>query len=177
MMARLTGAILILCSVCAPCTTRAQARDDASTPTLNALLSEVRLLRQALERQSALSGRAQLLVGKLALQDQRVARGQAEAQRLESETSTMAERRARTQATLAESRTATERAKDAEEAAAMQSHVRMLEVQLKQETTNLAMLETRRAEANQALEAERARYEELSARFDQLERDLEPSRR
>jgi len=89
----------------------------------------------------------------------------------------MAERRARTQTMLAESRTATERAKDAEEAAAMQSHARMLEAQLKQETTNLATLETRRAESNQALEAERARYEELSARFDQLERDLEPSRR
>ena len=53
----------------------------------------------------------------------------------------------------------------------------MLEAQLKQETANLATLETRRLEANQALEAERARYEELSARFDQMERDLEPSRR
>ena len=53
----------------------------------------------------------------------------------------------------------------------------MLEAQLKQETTNLATLETRRLEANQALEAERARYDELNARFDQMERDLEPSRR
>jgi len=177
MMARLTRAILILCSVFAPCTTRAQARDDAGTATLNALLSEVRLLRQALERQSALSARAQLLVGKLALQDQRVARWQVEAQRLEGETATLAAARARTQVMLAESRTATERAKDADEAAAIQSHARMLEAQLKQESTSLATLETRRVEANQSLEAERARYEELSARFDQLERDLEPSRR
>jgi Arc/MetJ family transcription regulator len=100
-----------------------------------------------------------------------------EAQRLEAETANLAGVRAKTQATLVETRTATERAKDAEEAAAMQSHIRMLEVQLKQETANLAMRETRRSEANQALEAERARYDELSARFDQLERDLEPSRR
>jgi chromosome segregation ATPase len=71
----------------------------------------------------------------------------------------------------------TDRAKDAEEAAAIQSSVRMFEATLKQESTSLATLEARRVEANQALEAERARYEELNARFDQLERDLEPSRR
>ena len=177
MIRRLTGAILILCSFCAPPTTRAQARDDASTAALNALLAEVRLLRHAIERQNALSGRVQLLVGQLTLQDQRVARSQAEAQRLEAEASSLAVARARTQATLAESRTGTDRAKDADEAAAIQRSVRMLEVQLKQESTNLATLEARRVEANQALEAERARYEDLSARFDQLERDLEPSRR
>ena len=177
MIRRLTGASLILCSFCAPPTTRAQARDDASTATLNALLAEVRLLRHAIERQNALSGRVQLLVGQLTLQDQRVARSQAEAQRLEAETLSLAVVRARTEATLAERRTAAERAKNAEEAAAMQGNARMLEVQLKQESTNLATLETRRVEANQAWEAERARYEELSARFDQLERELEPSRR
>ena len=77
---------------------------------------------------------------------------------------------------LAEQRAAIDRAKDAEEAAVMQSQVRMLESQLKQESATLATLETRRTEANQALETERARYEELSARFDQLERDLAPSR-
>jgi chromosome segregation ATPase len=156
---------------------RAQASDDASVPTLNALLNEVRLLRQAIEHQSALAGRAQLLVGKLSLQDQRVARCQAEAQRLETETSSLADARARTQATLTERRAAGERAKDAEEAAAVQGQVRMLEAQLKQENANLATLEARRVEASQALEAERARYEELNARFDQLERDLAPSRR
>ena len=58
----------------------------------------------------------------------------------------------------------------------MQGQVRRLEAQLKQESANLATLEARRAEANQTLETERARYEELSARFDQLERDLAPSR-
>jgi uncharacterized protein involved in exopolysaccharide biosynthesis len=52
----------------------------------------------------------------------------------------------------------------------------MREAQLKQESANLATLEGRRAEANQTLETERARYEELSARFDQLERDVAPSK-
>ncbi len=176
MTARLTAAVFILGGLCVPCAARAQAPDDGGTSTLSALLREVRTLRQAIERQGAVAGRAQLLIGRLALQDQRVARGQAEAQRLETDASVAASGRARTQAMLAEQRAAIDRAKDAEEAAVMQSQVRMLESQLKQESATLATLETRRTEANQALETERARYEELSARFDQLERDLAPSR-
>ena len=95
MTGRLTGAILILCGFCAPPTARAQAKDDANTAALNALLSEVRLLRHAIERQNTLSGRARLLVGQLTLQDQRVARSQAEAQRLEAEALSLAVVRAR----------------------------------------------------------------------------------
>jgi hypothetical protein len=67
---------------------------------LNALLAEVRLLRQAIERQGTVAGRAQLLVGRLALQDQRVMRWQAESQRLESELTAMTERRNLNQARL-----------------------------------------------------------------------------
>jgi chromosome segregation ATPase len=170
MTARLTAALFILGLV--PCAARAQTVDDGGTSTLSALLREVRALRQAIERQGTVAGRAQLLIGRLALQDQRVARGQAESQRLETDASAAANGRTHTQAMLAEQRTAIDHAKDSDEAAAMQGRVRMLEAQLKQESANLATLEARRAEASQALETERARYEELSARFDQLERDL-----
>ena len=176
MMARLTTSVLVLGALGVPCTARAQAPDDGGTSTLRELLREVRALRQAIEHQGALAGRAQLLIGRLALQDQRVARAQAESQRLETDVSVAAGGRARTQALLAEQRTAIDRAKDADEASAMQGQVRRLEAQLKQESANLATLEARRAEANQALETERARYEELSARFDQLERDVAPSK-
>jgi primosomal protein N'' len=57
----------------------------AQEPTLEALLAEVRLLRQALERQGVVATRTQLLVSRLALQDQRVARSRAALERLESE--------------------------------------------------------------------------------------------
>jgi chromosome segregation ATPase len=59
----------------------------------------------------------------------------------------------------------------------MEHEVRMLEVQLKQQGASLLALEARRDETKQALEAGRAKYEELSDRFDQLERELDPSRR
>jgi hypothetical protein len=42
--------------------------------TVNVLVQEIRLLRQALEKQSATAARAQLLIGRLTLQDQRTAR-------------------------------------------------------------------------------------------------------
>jgi hypothetical protein len=176
MTARLTVAVLAVCGLCRPYPARAQAGDDAATPTLSALLREVRMLRLAIERQGAIAGRAQLLVGKLALEDQRVARAQAELQRLESETATATANRARTQTLLTERRMQIDRAKDADEAAVIQSDLRRMEAQWKQEGASLSALELRRAEANQAWEAERARYDELSARFDQLERDLAPSR-
>jgi chromosome segregation ATPase len=151
--------------------------DDTSAPALSSLLTEVRLLRQAIERQGALAGRAQLLVGRLALQDERVARLQAEVQRLETEASSLALQRVATQAALGRVRNALDQAKDIEQTTGMEHEVRMLEAQLKQQGANLVALETRRDETRQALEAGRAKYEELSDRFDQFERELDPSRR
>ena len=82
-----------------------------------------------------------------------------------------------TQGALARVRADLDQAKDVEQTARMEHEVRMLEAQLKQQGASLVALETRRDETRQALEVGRAKYEELSDRFDQLERDLDPSRR
>ena len=177
MTQKLVGTMLFFCTFCAPYAAPSQVTDDANVPALNALLTEVRLLRQAIERQGAVAGRAQLLVGRLALQDQRVARWQAEVQRLETDASNLALQRVGTQGALARVRADLDQAKDVEQTARMEHEVRMLEAQLKQQGASLVALETRRDETRQALEAGRAKYEELSDRFDQLERDLDPSRR
>jgi len=60
-----------------PSTASSQQAPEAGV-TLDLLLGEVRLLRRALERQVAFQARAQLLVGRLALQDQRVMRARSE---------------------------------------------------------------------------------------------------
>jgi chromosome segregation ATPase len=177
MTQQLVGRMLFFCSLCAPCAAPAQATDDADVPIMNALLTEVRLLRQAIERQGTVAGRAQLLVGRLALQDERVARWHAEVQRLETEASSLALQRVATQAALGRVRNTLDQAKDVEQTTGMEHEVRMLEAQLKQQGANLVALETRRDETKQALEAGRAKYEELSDRFDQLERELDRSRR
>ena len=177
MTQKLVGTTLFLCSLCAPYAAPSQVTDDAEAPALSALLTEVRLLRQAIERQGTVAGRAQLLVGRLALQDERVARGQAEVQRLETEASTLALQRVATQAALGRVRNALDQAMDVEQTTGMEHEVRMLEAQLKQQGASLVALEARRDETKQALEAGRAKYEELNDRFDQMERELDPSRR
>ena len=52
--------------------------------TLRALLNEVRLLRQAIERQGAAATQSQLLVARLGQCNQRLARTRSEAERLEA---------------------------------------------------------------------------------------------
>lgn len=153
------------------------AADASAQPapagSLDALLVEVRLLRQALERQGAVSGRAQLLVGRLALQDQRVMRWQSEVSRLESEAAGLAERRGLNQARLVEMRNTIRDDRDADRVHALEQETRLLETQIKQEAAQQAALEQRRAEAVQALDGERARYDELSERLERLERELD----
>jgi small-conductance mechanosensitive channel len=63
--------------------------------------------------------------------------------------------------------------RDPERVLALEQEVRMLQAQVKQEAALQAGLETRRAEAVQAAEAERARYDELSDRLERLERELD----
>jgi hypothetical protein len=63
--------------------------EKGMTHKLTAVLLGFLWLRQAVERQSVLAGRAQLLVGRLGIQDQRVARWQAEVQKLEGETAVL----------------------------------------------------------------------------------------
>src|SRR5438132_14242173 len=66
--------------------TRAQAQPAAPAPAaLDTLLQEVRLLRRAIEKQALTAARAQLLMGRIALQDQRVARARDGLVRLDTE--------------------------------------------------------------------------------------------
>src|SRR5438105_13131105 len=69
-----------------PLGARGQAQSGASGPaTLDTLLQEVRLLRKAIEKQGVTAARTQLLMGRIALQDQRVARARDALERLDTE--------------------------------------------------------------------------------------------
>jgi hypothetical protein len=59
-----------------PPAARAQTAPSPSAGTLDAVVKELRLLRQVMERQGWATARAQLLIGRLTLQDQRTARAQ-----------------------------------------------------------------------------------------------------
>jgi chromosome segregation ATPase len=165
--------LALLAILIAPASATAQA--SAAGPVLDQLLGEVRLLRQAIEQQGARQARAQLLIGRLSLQDQRVARLRAESWRLESETGSLGAERTRMQAVVAEMGASLERASSAEQAGNIESELRMLGTRLQQVESTLAGLESQQVQARQALEAAAARYDELERWFDDLERDLSRS--
>lgn len=144
--------------------------------TLEVLLAEVRLLRQALERQVALQARAQLVVGRLALQDQRLARARSELQRAESEAQNLTSQRDQMQHALGELRRASETA-DASRLPDIEREQRMMQQRLQDLANALASAEAHRGRAAQAAAAEEARYEEIERWFDDLERELSRSER
>jgi chromosome segregation ATPase len=154
----------------------AQAAED-SVATSTAFLAEVRLLRQAIERQSVLAGRAQLLVGRLGIQDQRVARWQAEVQKLEGEAAALSAEMPRLQSALSRVRANLEQAKDADQTAGMEHEILAIDEQIRERRASVQVLETRRDEARRVLDTERARYDELNERLDQMEREtMRPTR-
>jgi hypothetical protein len=128
-------------------------------------------LRQALERQVALQARAQLVVGRLALQDQRLARARSEVQRSESEAQGLSSERTRMQNAIVELRRASESV-DPSRQAEVEREQRMMVVRLQEMDKALALAEGRRSRATQAAAAEEARYEELERWFDDLDREL-----
>jgi chromosome segregation ATPase len=150
------------------------ARTAAQQPapdTLEVLLSEVRLLRQTLEKQVALQARAQLVVGRLALQDQRLARARSELQRAESDAQGLSSQRTQIQTALAELQRSPESV-DPSRQADVEREQRMMVVRLQEIEKALGAAEGRRSRAVQAASAEEARYEELERWFDDLDREL-----
>lgn len=142
--------------------------------TLDVLMGEVRLLRRAIERQTSTAARAQLLVGRLALQDQRVARSWAMAERAESQSLSAAQLATRMQSELAVFQEAVDdAATDPAPRAAAEEQLRALKARIAEHNAVTPDLQARLVEARQSLEAERARYDELEAAFNRLDRELD----
>jgi hypothetical protein len=150
-----------------------QAPVSESRMTQDALLKEVRLLRQAMERQSAMGARAQLLVGRLALQDQRLGRSMMLAERMDLQASGAAQALSRQQREHTELRQALEDVSDPTVREATEKQLRDLKERVSESLRSSSDLQTRLMEARQTLDAERAKYEELEAAFQRLDRELE----
>jgi len=160
-----------------PALAHPQASPPADRVSAEMLMAEIRLLRQAIERQSAMAARTNLLVGRLTLQDQRIARLRATADRLDEELSGVASDRSRARAALAELQRAVEQATDDARRTQLESELRMEQARMKDRDARLADLQTRQGQARQALDAEGARLEELESSLSQLERGLSPPSR
>jgi chromosome segregation ATPase len=113
----------------------------------------------------------ELLAGRLALQDQRVARLQATADRLRSE---IEEARWSTESALARLEQ-TQEARDSashEEREYLEDELRGLSSYAKRERSRASELEARWSAALAELEAAESRFEELESYLDQLDREL-----
>jgi transcriptional regulator GlxA family with amidase domain len=166
----LTALTLLVGLVLVPATARSQAT-PLPPPTGDSLLQEIRLLRQAVEKQASGSARVQILVGRLAVQNQRVTRAQEAAERLDEKAFTLEQKRRRTDAEVRDLTRSFEQATDARRAE-LEDKLRLAKARTLEQAATAAQLETRRSRARQSAAQEQARYQDLDARLTELEREL-----
>jgi chromosome segregation ATPase len=154
-----------------PATARSQAT-PLPPPTGDSVVQEIRLLRQAVERQTSGSARVQLLVGRLAVQDQRVARTQEAAERMDGEAFALEQQRRRMDSEIRELTRLFEQEADEARRTELEGKLRLAKARTSEHAATTAQLETRRSRARQSAAQAQARYQELDARLNELEREL-----
>jgi chromosome segregation ATPase len=145
-------------------------------PNGDSIIQELRLLRAAIERQSRSTARVQLLVGRLTVQDQRVGRAQAAAERLDEEAFTLEQQRRRLDAEMGDLTRAFEKETDAGKKAELDGKLRSARARMSEHTALAAQVESRRSRARQSVAAEQSRYQDVDAKLTELERELETPR-
>jgi len=151
----------------------AQAASGSGPGTMETVVSEIRLLRQAIERQSTTAARAQLLIGRLGLQDQRTARARSTVEALEGELGNAERERDQLQVAARETQRSLEQAADQERRTELENQSRMVHEQQVRAQQRVAHLENRLAHAREALEVETGRYDELDRLLADLDRQLQ----
>ena len=141
-------------------------------PSGDSIIQELRLLRQAIERHGRGSAQVQLLLGHLTLQDQRVGRAQAAADRLEDQAFALEQERRRIDAEIRDHTRAFEQAPDDARRKEAESRLQSARTRQSEHVSAAGQLESRRTRARQAVSEEQARYRELDARVGEFERDL-----
>jgi hypothetical protein len=162
---------LLVGLVLVPATVRSQAT-PLPPPTGDSLIQEIRLLRQAVERQATGSARVQLMVGRLAVQDQRVARTQEATERMDEEAFALEQQRRRMDAEVRELTRSFEQEADDARRAELEGKLRAAKARSAEHAAATAQLESRRSRARQSAAQEQARYQELDGKLTELEREL-----
>ncbi|MCU1275105.1 MAG: hypothetical protein JWO48_2536 [Bryobacterales bacterium] len=161
--------ITIIIGITAPASAQTANPD---TPTIQALLTEVRQLRLALERSALLAPRMQLAMQRLQVQEQKVARLSEQLDEARKQNSTAAARHVKLTEKLSEA----EQQISAETDAARRKQVEQLIADLKPEasdTTTQQLLAAREGEIATSLQNERAVLNELNDKLNRMERALE----
>lgn len=148
---------------------RAEAQAQQETQTTAQLLQEVRALRVAIERMTAAGTRAQLLFGRLQLQEQRLTSLGRQLQETRTKLGDVRrerENQARTIESLTES---ADRASTPQQRLEMENALKHFKVMVAQLDQQVTALQGEDAGLSQALSAEQARWIELNSRLEELE--------
>jgi chromosome segregation ATPase len=141
-------------------------------PNGDSIIQEIRLLRQAIERHGRGSAQVALLTAHLAVLDQRAARTQEAADRLDDEGFALEQQRRRLEAEVRDVTRALEQVKDEGRRADLDLKLRSTRARLEEKAAFAARVESRRTRARQAASEEQARYRDLDAKLAELEREL-----
>ena len=174
MQARVRLGVGLVLACFLPCAAVAQSQPAASSAALDTLAREIRLLRQTLERQAAATGRAQLVIARLTLADQRMARARAVVARLENEAAGAERQRDQLHTALRENARALEEVTEPERRQQLETQSRMMKAQITDSGAQASRIEARPATARQALDAEAGKYDELERWLNDLDRHLQP---
>jgi predicted nucleic acid-binding Zn-ribbon protein len=158
-----------------PMMASAQTAPSPGPAALDAVVKELRLLRQAVERQGLATARAQLLVGRLTLQDQRTARAQQAVERLQSEVASAQRERDELQRSFRAIAQRLEQASADEPRQQLEEESRMTKARLADSQAHVSGTELRLSQAKQALDIETGRYDELDVWLKDLDRQLQAS--
>ncbi len=147
---------------------RAQAADrDAS-------VAEVRLLRQAVERQTAVLVRSQLLVSRLLVLSQRVSRAQAAADRAADALDAAEWLQILAREAVANTERAVADAEDTPRRSGLERELEVLRAKLSEQDRACSRLRSRRQQAEQNLDAEQRSYAQQEAALAAVEQRLQP---
>ncbi len=176
-MVRMFAALLITSIVLFNATSVTTAPAEQTPQDASALLSEVRLLRQAIENLAGNGARVQIVFGRLQLQEQRTA---VAARRFEDARHTLAvhmtklaEASARLKDVEAMSTDGSQPPERQEEVRDILNHLSREAKQMEAERARLALLES---EASSALADEQSRWADLNRQLEEIERALAPRR-
>ena len=172
-MRKMTWALILAMLAFLPTEGRTQSSGASERATRDAVAAEVRLLRQTVERLAAVSARSHVLVSRLAVQQQRVARAQDAVDRVAEAMDAAGRKQERTRGALEKLNGVLANAIEEPRRSQLEREVETLRADLVDNDRNVARLRTRRSQAEQSVRSEQQIYGELEASLDRLDRELQ----
>ena len=160
--------LILAIACCLPSLAKAQRADTG----LEAVVEELRLLRETIQWQNANALRAQILISRVSLQHQRVARARAELERRESLLQNVDTEKSQYEMVLTQIKRRIESSVDGDELLQLESEEASIRRQLRDLLVRRSAAEERLNQARQAFDAETDRYDELDRWLSDVDRDL-----